>query len=204
MTARRDIAVGLLVVGLATLGACSRSADTKGSDQPVASSGQPAPTNATATAVRALARQAKAACGQDLPGPNEIQQCNDKAIEGLGALLSPRSANAELMTFYQTLFEPLELSLTGGEDTLAARVTVSGAYVDFSKARAEILLSLPDAPFARAKPPSFEWVKDADEAEALRRQWAVIVAKDCRAYAVPDCAARLNAAVDKLIETTRH
>lgn len=137
------------------------------------------------------------------PSPAERQTCYFEASRSYTSVLK-RGENVEFKKLLSDLFEPLLLWSTGGYDALAIRVVVASNEAEFARARAAILGGV-DAKTNVLKPQAknpFYWVQDGvDQADFFRR-WTFIRDRDCRAYKVPHCRARMDAALHKLIDDT--
>jgi hypothetical protein len=139
----------------------------------------------------------------DFPGPTEIQDCLDRAMETEIKAASKSQANPQFRAFAPELYEPLLSKITGGEDALAEQVVVTGVLTELAGLRAQILngqnppLTLGKLAFSRGG--TFSWLSDRKMAAELQKRWAMIKAGDCAAYPVPNCDQRLEQALQQKI-----
>ena len=128
--------------------------------------------------------------------------CDWTAVRATFPVLSRTTANGKLETLFETLEEPFNSKLNGKADSQVIGFAVTDAFADLAQARAAILTEsealLPNVPVGSISPARrLGWVKDGGKAE---RSWADIRRQDCRAYPVPRCAERLDAAFSDLID----
>lgn len=135
--------------------------------------------------------------------PTEIQACDDRAFNAALRAVPRSPANEEYQKLLQDLFEPLLFARTGGEDSLAERDVVTGAFEEFAGLRARILTGqnpqLRPQPTAPTPGSSFSWVSDRKAAARLEERWARIKIADCAAYAVASCEQRLEQALGQTV-----
>jgi len=146
---------------------------------------------------------------EPFPGPPELMECDGAAEDATAALTSLSSGTRALTDLLSDLFEPQEFTITGGEDTLAIRVSVSSSQAGFVLGRAEILTGQ-SAPAtagraAASNPfkPLGKYARGALGPAALQQRWIAVRTADCAAYAVADCPARLDALMRDLVRTTQ-
>lgn len=211
MRATRSAATALLLL---TLTGCDAPADALVEPTPV----EAAPAQRTPVAALHARRDACKSTppewwtegdGPFFPGPTELMDCDGAALVAAGALTGKSSGTAALSELMPLVHSPLGYALTGGEEALAYRVVVASAQTDFAVRRAAILTGEPSplpppatkAEAANPFAPIGAYAREEDPA-ALHHRWIAIRDADCAAYPVPDCAARLDAALNEMITGT--
>jgi len=137
------------------------------------------------------------ACVERTDGdPTALQTCSAAAVKAANELLTHTRANAPFEGLLTDLFEPLMFASTDGQDALAARVTVAGAFADLARDRAAILLDAAPTVVEAGAAPAVQLRQLGARGADFERRWAQVRAADCAGYPeIADCAARLDAAM---------
>ena len=128
--------------------------------------------------------------------------CDWTAIYAIFPILSRTKANDDLKKLFETLERPFNLKLSDRGDSQVVALAVGSAFADLAQARAAILteseVMIPYVPAGSISPGrQLGWMDGRSKAV---QYWATIRREDCKAYPVPHCAERLDAALSDLID----
>lgn len=190
---------GLVCVMLALcLTGCERNAGQPPAQPAAAAPLAAKPSPGAAEALAAVTQRLDACLGNEDLNVTGRQQCHSQAIREADALVARSKGGPDLHALLPDLFEPLLYALTGGEDALAMRMVVMGAYSDFARQRAAILTGVGST--ADDRPVAAAFDRLGDVGAGFSQRWAAIRDADCAAYPVTNCAARLDAAMAAMLD----